>query len=97
MAVEKGNGGIYENKLFFLHMSTMGLLLFIIVFSIRSHANGNASWTNEERAAIRSRQSPLPLQAIVCDSVGVGVVKELSTHQWGETVSMEEKDFFSSL
>ena len=83
-----------KTSFFFLHMSTMGLLLFIIVFSIRSYANGNASWTNEERDAIRSRQSPLPLQAVVCDSVGVGVVKELSSHQWGETVSMEEKDFF---
>lgn len=49
--------------------------------------DGN-SWSAEDASAIRSSQSPIPLQAAVCDIVGVGIVTGMSTNGWGDVVDL---------
>ncbi len=51
-------------------------------------------WTPEETAAIRARQSPIPLQAAVCDIVGVGVVTGISTNQWGDVAHLAINNYW---
>jgi len=51
-------------------------------------------WTPEETAKIRSSQSPIPLQAAVCDIVGVGVVTDISTNQWGDIVQLAVNNYW---
>lgn len=50
--------------------------------------------TAEERTAIRARQSPLPLQAAVCDIVGVGTVTGISTNSWGEVAHLDVDNYW---
>jgi len=55
--------------------------------------DGNV-WSPEDLAAIRSSQSPLPLQAAVCDIVGVGVVTDISTNQWGDIAHLSVDNYW---
>ncbi len=86
-------------------MKTRQLLSLILAFTALSvalefvssaHAEEEegSSWTPEERADFRSRQSPLPLQAAVCDIVGVGVVTGMSTNRWGDIAHISVDNYW---
>ena len=59
-------------------MASIGIVLRFICAAVPNLANAEDDEervvTAEERAALRARQSPIPLQAAVCDIVGVGTV-----------------------
>ncbi len=65
-----------------------------IVASSHAEEEEGSSWTPEERAVFRSRQSPLPLQAAVCDIIGVGLVTDVSTNEWGEVAHIAVDDYW---
>lgn len=55
--------------------------------------DGN-SWRPEVAAAIRARQSPMPLQAAVCDTIGIGRITGMSTNTWGEVAQIDDIHFW---
>jgi len=65
-----------------------------IVASSYADEDEGGSWTPEERALFRSRQSPLPLQAAVCDIIGIGMVEGVSTNEWGEVAHVAVDNYW---
>ncbi|MGI5869853.1 MAG: hypothetical protein ACOX9C_10485 [Kiritimatiellia bacterium] len=55
--------------------------------------DGN-QWSPELRARIRARQSPIPLQAAVCDTIGIGRVASVSTNRWDEIVRFDDIQYW---
>ena len=76
----------------------IGIVLLSICATVPHFANAEDEEdrvsTAEERTAIRARQSPLPLQAAVCDIVGVGKVTSVSTNDWGEIAQLSGDNYW---
>ena len=55
--------------------------------------DGN-QWSPEFTARVRSRQSPIPVQAAVCDTIGIGRVASVSTNRWDEIVRFDDIQYW---
>lgn len=53
------------------------------------------SWSPEVVAEMRAYESPIPLQAAVCDIVGIGIVTDLSTNYWGATAHIAVSNYWA--
>ena len=75
---------------------TLSALFVASVFtsSALAEEDEGSSWTPEERVAFRARQSPLPLQAAVCDIIGIGTVTGISTNQWTEVAHLSVSNYW---
>ncbi len=75
---------------------TLAALFVASVFtsSALAEEDEGSSWTPEERVAFRARQSPLPLQAAVCDIIGIGTVTDISTNQWTEVAHLSVSNYW---
>ena len=75
---------------------TLSALFVASVFtsSALAEEDEGSSWTPEERVAFRARQSPLPLQAAVCDIIGIGTVTDISTNQWTEVAHLSVSNYW---
>ena len=75
---------------------TLSALFIASVFasSALAEEDEGSSWTPEERLAFRVRQSPLPLQAAVCDIIGIGTVTGISTNQWTEVAHLSVSNYW---
>ena len=79
-------------------MASIGIVLRFICAAVPNLANAEDDEervvTAEERAARRARQSPIPLQAAVCDIVGIGTVTGISTNAWGEVAHLDVENYW---